>query len=195
MSPHTTNVVKRPLILSLLHIDDNGPGHASVYSKLLGAPAGARFDEWMCKYYRWIVPVLVVSVISPAVWPSLPTSLARGISFLLASIPYALSINTCILKKLVRTAGVWYYVLSIVSGSVCYALIFGQRFRNANKSTDVARQFAEVFNVVAAALGLIVGLACGDSVPPRLLSARFRTALFACVSMWKNVVLLSGFEW
>ena len=69
-----------------------------------------------------------------------------------------------------------YLVSAIVGGWISVSLIYGQR-------VDQVRQIAHICAAAAAALGLTVGAALVDAIPPRIFSRRARMwfASFVCV--------------
>ena len=139
MSPGTTNFIKRPAILEEVHDDANTRGHSNVCSKLLGESAGARLDILMCKHLVWLCAMITVCTIIATVHTVVPTSLAYSISMLVLAVLLALCLNVNVLKKLVRVLGVWYFILSLVGGTVSNIMIFGPRYWTVDGNNDSAR--------------------------------------------------------
>ena len=126
LSPSTSNVMKRPFKLSEPHSDP--PRSSSICARLVGGQAGTRLDEWTCKYLVWLLGVLVVSIIVQSIWPSASTYPVYSFCLLVPSALTALCLNVGVVKGLLRVAGVWYFILSVIGGRISFSLVWGPRF-------------------------------------------------------------------
>ena len=99
LSPSTSNMVKQPFKLSALHSET--PGNAKAW-------AGGRLDAWMCTNVRWVLAAVLLSMVSSAVWPTVPTLMVCTACIFVTSVLVALCSNVGVLKKLLKVAGVWY---------------------------------------------------------------------------------------
>ena len=111
---------------------------------------------------------------------------AHATSILVLSIPFALCLDVRVVKKLLNVAGVWYFILSVVGGRFSWALIFGPRWWLVNGTVDDMKQFSIFLGGVATALGLIVGCAFIDAIPPRVFSPRARMLFMAFFFVYKS---------
>ena len=124
LSPTTSNVVKRPFQLSDLHSE--APGSSNACTRIFGKRTGVRLDAWMAKNSKWLLTATAGSTIILAIWRSVPTLLVYDTFVLALSIPIALCLDVRVVQKLLRVAGVWYFVLAVAGGQVSFALIYGQ---------------------------------------------------------------------
>ena len=153
---------------------------------IFGQQAGARLDMLMVKNGKWLLAAVAGSVIVLKAWRSVFTVLVHATSILVLSIPFALCLDVRVVKKLLTVAGVWYFILSVVGGRVSWALIFGPRWWLVDGTVDDMKHFLSVLDGVVTALGLIVGGAFIDAIPPRIFSPRARMWFMAVVFVYKS---------
>ena len=184
LSPTTSNVVKKPFQLSELHSEV--PGSSNACTVIFGQQAGARLDMWMVTNFKWLLAAVAGSMVVQKAWRSVPTVLLYNTLILVLSIPLALCLDVRVVKKLLNVAGAWYFILSVVGGQVSWALIFGPRWWLVDGTVDDMKQFSSLLGAVATALGLIVGGAFIDAIPPRIFSPRARMWFTALVFVYKS---------
>ena len=184
LSPKTSNVLKRPLKLSELHSE--APEISNLCAKLFGLQAGAKLDAWMCKNLAWLLGVAVTGAVIQKVWRSVPTFLSYSICVLVLSVPTALCLDVGVLKKLIKVAGVWYFILSIIGGQLSASLIWGPRYWMVEGTVDTMRQFSYICSTATLVFGIIVSCAFLDAIPPRIAGPRARVFLMLFITILKS---------
>ena len=186
LSPRTSNVVKQAFKLFDLHKE--APGSSSACTKLLGPQVGTRLDVWMCKYLVWLLSQGVLAIIIRRIWPGKQfwPSLVFSICLLVPSVLTALCLNVSVVKSLMKVAGVWYFIISVVGGATSHYLIYEPRFRLVDDTEDAVGQALWACGSVAQTLGLIVGCAFLDAIPPLIFPRRARVCFLSLITVYKS---------
>lgn len=192
-SPSTTNVIHEPSVLANLHQKEGSAsddGRSNSCAKLMGKRFGVVLDGWLSRWVQWLVGAAVVAKILQACFPR---SLIVLIINVFAKFPlfvvFTLCLRVSVLKRLLTTPTVWYYILAIISGRIATMFINGVRFSVVDGEINAQRLGLYGADQTVTGLGLISSIPCIDAAPSRIAPQRVRVLhIYACANAYTDVL-------